>query len=154
MKGRLHIYVSVRPIRGLRLVHSTGFIPLVKVGRMKQDDRKVVCNPLLVYPVLLCFTHQKGFVAASQTVSRATELKLFTLSSVVLEILLTYSIILLIFTKEINQVSAKMSELDPLCGYTEAESGARAPTFNHYNRMKKSLSGRRNCKIITFSTIM
>lgn len=65
-----------------------GLHPISKGRRMKQDDRKVVCNPLLVYPVVLCFTHQKGFVAASQTVSRATELKLFTLSSVVLEICL------------------------------------------------------------------
>jgi hypothetical protein len=46
-----------------------------------------------------------------------------------------------------------MSELDPLCGYTE-EAGSRTPTYNHYNRMKKSLAGRRNCKIATFSIVM
>ncbi|XP_057373480.1 peroxidasin homolog [Daphnia carinata] len=43
-----------------------------------------------------------------------------------------------------------MSELDPLCGYTEETT----PTYNHYNRMKKNLASRRNCKLATFSVVL
>jgi hypothetical protein len=96
------------------------------------------------------FHPSKGFICASQTVSRATELKLFSLHFEQFFFIFFVSIILLIFAKQ-NQVN--MSELDPLCGYTE-ESGARAPTYNHYNRMKKSLTGRRNCKLVTFSVVL
>ena len=116
------------------VAHCTGFIPLV---RMKETRT----NPLLVSGCAL-LTSQRFHLWDYTDGQSAKRVEARWFDSIAAPV----SIILLIFTKDYRE-PATMSELDPLCGYTEET----VPTYNQYNRMKKSITGRRNCKLAIFS---